>query len=152
MNKGDEGPKYYNYENLLKNPYIDENEIIIQIKIDEEELNKDVYILNYPYYKSSDGIRREANELKEMNKSNTLMFINNKKVDYEKYKKFDKKGIYEIKLKLKIDLVNAYCMFLGCKNIIDINLSKFKTDKINNIVVLKKVQAGKNDVEYVCNV
>jgi len=85
-----------------------------------------------------------------MNKSNTLMFINDKKVDYEKYKKCE--GIYEIKLKLKIDLVNAYCMFLGCKNIIDINLSKFKTDKINNIVVLKKVQAGKNAVEYVCNV
>ena len=141
----DEERKNYNYKNLLEYAFIrfnekrdneTENEIIFHIKIDEEEKNKDIYILNYPYYKSSDGIRREANELKEMNKSNTLMFINGKKVDYEKYKKFDKKGIYEIKLKLKIDLVNAYCMFLGCKNIIDINLSKFKTDKINNMCAM----------------
>ena len=129
-----------NYGTLLKYPISEfngnkviKNEIIIKIKIEKEDINKDVYILNYPYYTNSDGIRCEADELKEMNKENTLMFIENREVEYEKCKKFEKIGIYEIKIKLKIEIINAYCMFLGCKNIIEINLSKFKTKYINNM-------------------
>ena len=50
IHKG-EAQKNCNYGNLLKNPFLEngsENEIIILLKIEEEELNKDVYILNYP--------------------------------------------------------------------------------------------------------
>ena len=61
------------------------------------------------------------------------MLIDNKEVDYEKCKKFEKIGSYEIKIKLNINLINAYCMFLGCKNIIDINLSSFDTKKTKNM-------------------
>jgi len=42
-----------------------------------------------------------------MNKENTLMFIDNREVEYEKCKKFEKIGIYKIKIKLKTDLVNG---------------------------------------------
>ena len=122
-------------KNEIKNEEKNEikNEIIIKLKIEKEDINKDVYILNNPYYTNSEGIIREANELKEMNKINTLMLIDNKEVDYEKCKKFEKIGTYEIKIKLNINLINAYCMFLGCKNIIDINLSSFDTKKTKNM-------------------
>ena len=76
----------------------------------------------------------EYNGLKETTKINILMFINNEKVEYEKYKKFDKKGIYQIKIILKMNLTNTYCMFQGSKNIIDIDLSKFETSYINNML------------------
>ena len=145
VHKGTEKGFNYNCGTLLKYPIIEfnekkeikienenENEIIIRIKIEEEEINKDIKILNNKYNTNSDEIKEDADEIK-MNKSNTLMFINNKEVDFETIKKFDKKGIYEIKLKLKIELINAYCMFLGCENIININLSKFKTKNINNM-------------------
>ena len=103
-----------NYGTLLKYPISEfignieiKNEIIIKIKIEKEDLNKHVYILNYPYYTNEDGIRCAANELKEMNKENTLMFIDNREVEYEKCKKFEKIGINKIKIKLKTDLVNG---------------------------------------------
>ena len=121
-------------ENEIKNEF--KNEIIIKLKIGKKDLNKDIYILNYPYYTDSDGIRYETYNLKEMNKINTLMYIDNREIEYEKCKKFDKIGIYEIKVKLKINLIDQNCMFLGCKNIIDINLSKFETKYINNICAI----------------
>ena len=129
-----------NFGTLLRYPILEfnkqfekKNEIIITIKIEEYDINKEVYILNYPYYRNSDGIKRKYEGLKEMNKLNTLMFINNEKVEYERNKKFKKKGIYEIKLVLNINLTDAYCMFLGCKNIIDINVVNFETKNINNM-------------------
>ena len=67
------------------------------------------------------------------------MFIDNREVEYEKCKKFEKIGIYKIKIKLKTDLVNGYCMFLGCKNINEINLSKFETKYINNMCAMFRV-------------
>ena len=129
--------EHFNYGTLLRYPILEfnsiNNEIIIKVKIEENDINKDVYILNYPYYTKEDGKKLEYNGLKEMTKINTLMFINNEKVEYEKYKKFDKKGIYKIKIISKMNLTNAYCMFQGCKNIIDIDLSKFETSYINNM-------------------
>ena len=134
---GSKNKENFNFGTLIRYPIIEfngiNNEIIIKIKIEENDINKDVYILNYPYYINEDGKKLEYNGLKEMTKINTLMFINNEKVEYEKYKKFDKKGIYQIKIILKINLKNAYCMFQGCKNIIDIDLSKFETSYINNM-------------------
>jgi hypothetical protein len=100
----------FNFGTLLRYPILEfngkkekKNEIIIKLKIEDNDINKDVYILNNPYYINSEGIKGEYDGLKEMNKKNTLMFINNEKVEYEKNKKFRKKGIYEIKLILKIN-------------------------------------------------
>ena len=80
----------------------------------------------------------EYNGLKETTKINILMFINNEKVEYEKYKKFYKKGIYHIKIILKMNLTNAYFMLQGCINLIDIDLSKFETSYINNMLEVVK--------------
>ena len=131
-----------NFGTLIRYPIFEfnkkyrKNEINIKVKIEKDDINKDVYILNYPYYINSDGKKYKYEGLKELNKSNTLMFINNEKVDYEKKKKFNKKGTYEIKLIININLLDAYCMFLGCKNIIEIDLTYFETFNINNMCAM----------------
>ena len=109
------------------------NEIIIKLKIDKKDLNRDIFILNKPYdYKGE--LDEEVISLKELNKLNTLMYINNQKVEYGKYKKFNKIGIYEIKLIININITDAKYMFYKCENIIDINMSKFNT---KNIISMK---------------
>ena len=108
------------------------NEINLIIKINEYEINKNIYILNYPYYREN-GRECEYEGLKELNKLNTTIFINDKEYEYSKYKTFDKKGEYKIKIKFKILLKDCYCMFLGCKNIIRIDLSRFNSKNVTNI-------------------
>ena len=111
----------------------EKNEINLIIKINEDEINKDIYILNYPYYKNHDGKEYKYEGLKELNKLNTTIFINDELYEYNKYKKFNKKGEYKIKIKFKILLKDCYCMFLGCKNIIRIDLSRFNSKNVTNI-------------------
>ena len=130
------------------------NEIIIKLKIDEEDLNKDVNILNDSYWDSF----TEFIGLEELNKLNTLMYIDNRKVDYEKIKKFNKIGIYEIKLIIKINITDAKYMFINCKNIIDINLSKFDTKNVTdmermfqNCINLKSLDLSSFDTKNVNN-
>ena len=122
------------------------NEIIVKLKIEKEDINKDIYILNNLNYANSDGIIHEVDELKEINKENTLLFVDNKEVEYEKYIKFDKIGTHEIKIKLKINLINANCMFFGCKNIIDIDLSAFNTQ---NMINMKAMFSCCNNLENI---
>ena len=154
-----------NYGILLKNLIIEfnekfeiKNEITIKIKIEENDVNKDIYILNYPYYTNWDKKIREYNGLKELNSFNTFMYINNKQVEYQKYKKFTEKGEYIIRLKFNIYLTDAYCMFMGCKNIIEINLTSFITKNITNMCAmfrdctnLKKIHFSYFDTSKVNN-
>ena len=145
--------KENNYGTLLKNP-INEfyekvkntkiNEIIINLKIENEDINKDIYILNNQNYSNSDEIIPKVEELKEINKLNTIMSIDDNEVEYEKCKKFSKKGIYRIKISFKFNLKNSNCMFLGCTNIININFSSFDT---KNIINMKGMFFGCNNLK-----
>ena len=80
----------------------EKNEINLIIKVNEDEINKDIYILNYPYYKNHDNIKYKYEGLKELNELNTTIFINDELYEYKKYKKFEEKGEYKIKIKFKI--------------------------------------------------
>ena len=133
--------KNINYGTLLKYPILEfngkncgNNEIIIKIKIEEQDINKDIYILNDPVFLDVDGKKLDDFiGLEELNNMNTLMFINEEECEYAKFKKFNEIGIYTIKLKFKILLTNAFAMFSGCKNIIDINFTSFITKNIKNM-------------------
>ena len=63
--------------NILKYAIFEfnKNEIIIKIKIEEYDLNKNVYILNCPDYTNIDGVTFKNKELKKINESNIKMFI-----------------------------------------------------------------------------
>ena len=112
------------------------NEIIITIKIDKDDVDKKIYFLNYPYYINDDGISRPSDDITELNKDNTIIYINNNKYEYKKYINFSEKGIYIIKLLYNFNLTNASCMFLGCEKIININFNKCNTNSITNMCAM----------------
>ena len=95
-----------NEENIL---YNENNEIRMEIKIRKEDVNKDIYFIDNDY-KDENEITINPhngyhNHLKELNISNTELFINDKKYEYKKYFIPEKEGIYSIKLKFNI-LIN----------------------------------------------
>ena len=135
---------------IINNIYngINKNEIKLTIKIDKNDINKKIYFLD-----NTDGnivARTELNEkspfgldfieeehhhdfLKELNESNTELFINNKKYKYEKYFIPEKEGEYNILLKFNILMNDCSFMFSGCSNIINIDFSSFNTQNVTNM-------------------
>jgi len=104
------------------------NEIKISLEIKKDDINKDIYFLD-----NTDGtyndIMHYHDNLKELNETNTELYINDKKYKYMKYFKPDKEGIYIIKLKFNIYIKDCSFMFCECNNIIDIDLSSFQDTK-----------------------
>ena len=109
------------------------NEIKLSVKINKDDINKDIYFLD-----NTDGIYNKIkhyhDNLKELNESNTELYINDIKYKYKKYFKPDKEGIYIIKLKINTYIKDCSFMFCGCYNIINIDLSSFQdTKNVNNM-------------------
>ena len=99
------------------------NEIDISIDITSKEVNKNIYFLcNYG-----------KDNFKELNESNTEIFIDNNKKEYNKFFIPDKEGEYSIKLKFNINLTDCRYMFANCKNIKNINFISFNTKYITNM-------------------
>ena len=108
------------------------NEIRMKINIKEKDINKEIYYLdntNGTYI----GVKHYHDNLKELNKYNTELYVNNKKVEYKKYFKPEKEGIYEIILKFNISIKDCSYMFYDCKNIENIDFISFDTTNINNM-------------------
>ena len=63
--------------------------------------------------------------MKELNESNTKVYINDKEIKYTKYFRPTKEGIYNIKIKFNIKIKDCSFMFHNCVNIISIDLSSF---------------------------
>ena len=126
-------PKYYNKGIFLKfaiNKFINryklnikmKNEINILIKVNKEDINKEIY-----FFKNIN------NGLKKINKLNTEIYINDKLNECNNYFKPEKEGKYEIKLKFNVNLTDCSYMFAECQNIININFISFNTSLIKNM-------------------
>ena len=115
LNTVNEG--YYIKKNKKKN----ENKITLKLNVEKKDLSNKIYFLNDSYQK------------KFIDKSKIELFINNIKSDYKKYIKPKEKGVYEITLKFKDEIKDCSNMFLGCENIIDIDLSSFNTTNVKNM-------------------
>ena len=129
------------------------NMIKMKIKIGKEDVNKPTKILY-----NLKRVIKDCN-LKELNESNTELYINNKKYKYKSYFTPEKEGIYDIQLNINILMKNCYClfydltilqsvdlssfiasdvtnmsyMFYGCKNLEIIDLSSFNTENVINM-------------------
>jgi hypothetical protein len=88
------------------------NEIKLSVKINKDDINKDIYFLDNTDDTYND-IKHYHDNLKELNESNTELYINDIKYKYKKYFKPDKEGIYIIKLK-----INTYINILYIYNFI----------------------------------
>ena len=121
---------------------IQTNEILIKIKINQNELNKNIYFLDNTdgkYKENKRLVKHNHDNLSEINQNNTSLFINEKKLIFKKYFIPTKIKTYSIKLIFKNKLSNCAYMFCNCSNIIDINFSKFK---FHNIISMLNMFRG----------
>ena len=135
------------FENINNNLEINDikNELEIKIKINKQDINKKIYFLdNADYIESKSHIKHFHDNLKELNKSNVDLYINNYRYQFEKYFIPDNEGIYKIKLKFKIYIKDCSFMFAGCKNIININFKNFNT---KNTINMKYMFTGCTNIE-----
>ena len=116
-------------------------EIILKLKMGEVDLGyllgKDkeikLYFLdNTKFYDLHE--EHFHDNLKELNKENTKIYINNEEYDYCKYiptKKVDE--LFEIRIKINFKMKDFSFMFCSCVHIIDMNLSSFDTLEVINM-------------------
>ena len=104
------------------------NEIRIKVKVNEEDINNEIYFLN-----NYEDYGKDFQPLDELNKSNTELFINKIKYEYNNYFIPKETGIYSIELKLKNNIKDCSCLFFRCNNIVDIDLSSFDSKEVTNM-------------------
>ena len=133
------------------------NEIEIKVNIEKEEINKEIYFLDNTDYIDENKIKHYHDNLKELNETNTELYINKNKYKFKKYFKPEKEGVYKIKMKF-INLKDCSFMFAGCKNIKNINFTKFNTKYVKDMkymfsgcINLKKLDLSIFNTENVTN-
>ena len=110
------------------------NEIILTLMIEKHEINQKIFFLdNIDYLDHKTNVRHYHDNLKELNRLNTKLFINKKECKYSKYFIPYKEGIYEIKLLIYINMQNCSYMFYNCQNIISINITNFNTSNVTDM-------------------
>ena len=118
------------------------NKIKLTLIIQENDINKKVYFLDNSYglvYIDDKEENHYHDFLKELNESNTELFINNKKYKFQKYFKPDKEGVYSITIKLKNNITDCSCMFCDCTHLKNIDLSSLNT---KNVIDMKNMFYG----------
>ena len=135
-------------EKAIKIPIkIDNNQIIIKVKIGFSDILKSIYFLDNYIDKSNENSHKY---LKELNKSNTKLYINEEEFEYEKYFVPWEDGIYTIRLSINILMKDCSHMFYNCNSITSIDLSSFNFNEVINMYNmftgcnnLKKIQQKK---------
>ena len=102
----------YIYGNFYK------SEIILKMQIDEKDINKNIFFLS-----------KSNEDLKELDEINTEIYINGNKKAYERYFCPTAKGIYDIKIKLYFSITDCTNFFAYNRNVINIDLSSFDSNK-----------------------
>jgi surface protein len=118
-----------NYEERPNIEYIIEciipkNEITLDITIDKQDLNKNIYFIS-----------EENNDLKQINDYDKKIetFINGESIGSKKYFEFKEAKKYSVKIKFNFIIEDCSYMFRDCKNIEKIDLHSFNTENINNM-------------------
>ena len=97
------------------------NEIRMILKINKEDLYKDIFFLD-----NSKGHKN----LEELNDSNTTVYISDEKYKFIKCFRPKIEGIFIIKIKLTIKMKNCSYMFHNCANVSNLDLSYFDSSLI----------------------
>jgi len=109
------------------------NEIDILIKVQKDDLNKKIYFLDNFVDYDGNKFKYSHDGLKELNKKNTELYINNIKYEYRKYFIPKVKGKYNIRLIFDLFLTDCSYMFAVCNNILQINFTGFYTKYIRTM-------------------
>ena len=145
IHKGSHKVKDLNLGTIIKQPikqFYEENKnnknnnyIISVIEIKEEDINKDIRIINsfeQSKLKVFGEQHVESNNEKEI-KDNCQIKINNELIPFNYYHKFNKKGKFIIEYYFKNNMNNISFLFFNCSSLIYIDLSNFNTQNMTNI-------------------
>ena len=153
------GSETYNIGTFLKYPLdelnkklIDDsknNYIVAELCIKEEEINRDIRILNsYEEYMRENlsvfNLKEEYMNEKDINKC--LIKINEETIPFTYYHKFKAKGNYTIKYSFMNYLTKTNQMFSGCSSLGYINLSNFNSENVTN---MREMFSGCSSLIYV---
>ena len=124
--------EYFNhpfFTNSVNSDFIphssDENYILIKLKVEEKDRNKDIYFLG------KNGEEQSVND--DLNETNCKLFINNIENKFNKCFKPDNAGEYEIKISFINKINNCSYMFCRCNKITSIDLSFFDSSIITDM-------------------
>ena len=113
------------------------NYIIAEIDIIEENINKKIRIINsFEQWKREESIIQEDDykyENEEEIKDNCIIKINNEKIPFSYFYKFNKKGKYQIQYFFKNNIIKVNSMFLNCSSLTNIDLSNFNNKYVINM-------------------
>ena len=116
------------------------NYIIAELYVKEEDINKDIRIIN-SFEQSKRKKKREDKEddykyenEKEI-KENCKIKINNEIIPFNYFYKFNKIGRYKIEYSFLSNLTKTDYIFQDCESLTNINLSNFNTENITNMKI-----------------
>ena len=112
------------------------NYIIAEIEIKEDDINKDIRIINsYEEYQRNNNKNKELDEseLNEEEINKCEIRINKKIIPFNYFYNFEKKGKYKIKYSFKIYLTKTNYLFASCDHLTNIDLSNFNTQIVTNM-------------------
>ena len=115
---------------------INENYIMAEIYIKEDDINKNIRIINsYEEYmrKNYPTIELNNNDKNEEEIKQCEIKINEEAIIFDYFHKFNKNGKYTIRYSFKNLLTKINFMFGECISITNINLSYFNTQKVINM-------------------
>ena len=111
------------------------NYIIAEFEIDKENINKDFRIINS--FENSKlefkMINKNINPNEKEIKDNCIIEVNNKQIPFSYNYKHSQEGIIIIKYTFLNYLNDINSMFRGCYLLKSIDLSNFKSEKVNNV-------------------
>ena len=121
-----------------------DNYILCEYNIKNEDLNKDIQILNYLNEEIKEEIINDYKEIgktdyileinkDEINSSICDLYLNNERINFSYKYKFEKEGKYSLKILFKRSIKNMSFMLYECSSLNSLNLSNFNTNKVNNM-------------------
>ena len=116
----------------LLNENNDNNYIIAEINIKENDINKNIRILN-SFEECVRTANFTGNDYNEDEIKKCEIQINYELIPFNYFYKFKSKGRYFIKYSFKYKLKNTCCMFNECSSLTNINLSNFDTNNVTDM-------------------
>ena len=108
------------------------NYIIGEIYISKDNIGENIRKINsYEEYKNHSDIKEEERNEKEIKEC--IIEINDKKIPFSYFYKFENVGRNKIKYNFKNLLTNCNYMFSSCSSLINIDLSNFNAQNVNNM-------------------
>ena len=110
------------------------NEVNLKIKVGSKDIKQKVYFLDNTNFSDWFTHKKHFHDfLKELNESNTKVYINGKEMIYKKYFIPEEEGIYDIKIVINKKMKDCSFMFSDCDKIISIDLSSFDASDATDI-------------------